>query len=414
MEKTEIIAEQQVLETAPELATWIEEELGDTELAEFLRAHPEGKELLLSGETLLPRTVFDVVSDLDEVAPALASELRQTIFHEGMLPKVSYESSIGNLSEEEASRSQLDHRYPIALDHLMLGEGESEKTAHDRLCIHEANEGLNRLRKKFGLPAFIAQDESCHIVPGSSKDLILNSGGKMGGVFSPVAQASYISDDSPDAVRVDTIFHEHTHFLSYCAIQADRRSSGDIHADAYRSGLSVVGRQREGSVSQMYLRSLNEAVTEETAQRLCFEIPPESKLYPYAEYRQWLAHHVESGHAEMLKKNLLRPEWVINHEEEEEKDKKGRVGHFSCSYTEDRKMMFAMLNVIAERNPELFGQKSPDEAEEELFEMLQKAMFTGNILPFGRLFNDTFGRGKFREFGHLQTVEEQQRFIDEL
>ena len=76
--------------------------------------------------------------------------------------------------------------------------------------------------------------------------------------------------------------------------------------------------------------------------------------------------------------------------------------------------MFDMFKKIYERNPNLFDGKSPDEAENELFEMLQKAMFTGNILPFGRLFNDTFGRGKFREFGHLQTIGEQQSFVEGL
>ena len=72
--------------------------------------------------------------------------------------------------------------------------------------------------------------------------------------------------------------------------------------------------------------------------------------------------------------------------------------------------MFNLFQKIHERTGRKDTQ-SLEETEEELFEMLTKAVFTGNILPFGRLFNETFGLGKFREFGHLQTVEEQNAFI---
>ena len=70
-----------------------------------------------------------------------------------------------------------------------------------------------------------------------------------------------------------------------------------------------------------------------------------------------------------------------------------------------------LFDKIIDRNPERSTGKTNEEAHEALFEMLQKAMFTGNILPFGRLFNDTFGHGKFREYGHLQTNEEIAAFI---
>jgi hypothetical protein len=104
----------------------------------------------------------------------------------------------------------------------------------------------------------------------------------------------------------------------------------------------------------------------------------------------------------------LPPYWII-HTGDTEEDKSHLVG-----YMNDRQTMFSIFDKLYEKNPERFEGRSSEEAEEELFEMLQKAMFTGNILPFGRLFNETFGRGKFREFGHLQTTEEQQAFIEGL
>jgi hypothetical protein len=44
--------------------------------------------------------------------------------------------------------------------------------------------------------------------------------------------------------------------------------------------------------------------------------------------------------------------------------------------------------------------------------MVTKASFDGNIMPFGRLVNDAFGNGTFREYGHLQTVDDINNFID--
>lgn len=108
-----------------------------------------------------------------------------------------------------------------------------------------------------------------------------------------------------------------------------------------------------------------------------------------------------------LAKDRIRPHWFIPTEKVNDRG----MRHYIYSYTKERNVMEDLFEKLFDRNPERFEGKTKEEANEELFTMLQKAMFTGNILPFGRLFNDTFGRGKFREYGHLQSVEEQQAFI---
>jgi hypothetical protein len=46
--------------------------------------------------------------------------------------------------------------------------------------------------------------------------------------------------------------------------------------------------------------------------------------------------------------------------------------------------------------------------------MVTKASLDGNVLPFGRLMNETFDRGTFRNYGHLQTVQEILSFVSAL
>jgi hypothetical protein len=171
-----------------------------------------------------------------------------------------------------------------------------------------------------------------------------------------------------------------------------------------RVGLTVHDR-RTGA---RYLNALNEAVTEETANRLLQSMPEDHpELGVLAVYCHQKEARIATTEQENLTAHRLKPHWIL---------RKG-VGNVEPSardtsaYTTERNLMEDLFEKLIDRNPERFAGQTREEAHEALFEMLQKAMFTGNILPFGRLFNDTFGRGKFREYGHLQTNEEIAAFI---
>ncbi|OGZ06332.1 MAG: hypothetical protein A2845_00850 [Candidatus Lloydbacteria bacterium RIFCSPHIGHO2_01_FULL_49_22] len=399
-----------VPEDAPKLADWIEEELGDTELADFLRAHPEGVELLSNGEAILPHTVFDVVEDLIDADPAFAQELACTLDRERLFPELSYQKGVGNVTEEEVADAFRERKFIVARDRTALHEGQVEMSEVDRHITHAANIALSQLREIYGLPEFTVPDEAVRIIFGTDDVFVHESGKPLTASFSQGLQNVYFPEDANVKQRLNSIFHEFTHFHSYGSFQVDRMQDGGSATSDYRVGLKVRARQVKGSPTTAYLESLNEAVTEETANRLCRDISEDDPdLGMFAKDGHDFSKYITEEYPEMLTEGNLRPYWISYGKTKEN----GDVPVFS-SYAEERNVMFDMFKKIYERNPNLFDGKSPDEAENELFEMLQKAMFTGNILPFGRLFNDTFGRGKFREFGHLQTIGEQQSFVEGL
>lgn len=396
-------------EDAPLLADWIEEELGDTELAQFLREHPEGAELCANGSAILPHTVFDVVDDLIDIDHERAKEFAVILAAKELFPQLSYHQGVGNASEEKLADMYLERKYLLAKDRISLRGGEVTKGEHDELYIRTVNNALGRLRVKYGLPAFVVPDEAVRYIPKGNAFTNL-SGIKFAASFSLMQQSANFQEQSSPPRRLHDIFHELTHFHSYGSFQADESDNGTPTFDSYRVGLAVIARQNKNTQKPTYLENLNEAVTEETANRLYAEIPEDDpELGKFAEYRKRLTMSLEEDQGTLLVQNRLRSHWVTEAKQEE-----GGMIIFYSTYVAEKNMMFDMLKKIAERNPEQFDGQSPKEAEEVLFEMLQKAMFTGNILPFGRLFNETFGNGKFREFGHLQTTEEQQAFIEGL
>jgi hypothetical protein len=76
--------------------------------------------------------------------------------------------------------------------------------------------------------------------------------------------------------------------------------------------------------------------------------------------------------------------------------------------------MWKLFDKIQEKLPGKFGYKSKEDGREEMFEMLTRAAITRDLLPFGKLMKEAFGPGAFRKYGHLQTVEEIDKFIDSL
>ncbi len=397
-------------EAAPALADWIEQELGDVELAEFLRDHPEGAELCANGEAMLPCTIFDVIEDLVAVEPELAQKLAHTLEHKDMFPKLSYHRAVGDVGDAELADALLERKFVAAIDRISFREGEGEKTEHDRTYFQRANEALSQLRAKFGLPPLVVPEEAVRFISTTEEGFVNDAGEVLEASYSQMDQVANLSDVDTPPGRFNSIFHEFTHFHSYGAIQVNRTEDGGNSISGYRMGLTVRARKMKDKKIPLYLNSLNEAITEETANRLYFDIPlDDPELSQFAKHRHELAAYAENNCGDMIKRDGLRPHWISQAIATED----GGLD-FEVAYAKERNVMFSLLQKIAEKNLGLYSEKSPEEAENELFEMLQKAMFTGNILPFGRLFNNTFGRGKFREFAHLQSTEEQQRFITAL
>ncbi len=398
--------EHEIPEEAPALADWIEEELGDIELAQFLRDHPEGLELCANGGSILPRTVFDLEKDVSDVVPEYQYDLRKSLALDGTLPVLTYDRFVGDATQSMKALIEMSHRLEVGRSRIEFWEGESvEKTEGQLAMIAYANDVLDVLRKGHGLDSFTIPNEAIRITDEVFTRNRLNKG-----EFALFDQCAHVLKYTPWILS-----HEMVHAKSYAAVRVEKKTEGALAVQAYRMGLLIIEsdeprKEKQGREPLDFLRGLNEAVTEETTSRLVAEMPEDHPVL--GEIAQWY-HHL-SAFMKERKQNLLRewnarPYWITN-----EVDNLDGTVTYTSAYTRERNLMFDLFHKLYERAPDRFAGKTEQEAEEELFLMLQKAMFTGNILPFGRLFNETFGRGKFREYGHLQENDEIAEFIADL
>lgn len=391
--------EADIPQEAGPLADWIEEELGDEELAQFLRDHPEGLELCANGESLLPRTMFELVEDLGKVNIPEALALVRRVEEDGALIEVSGEQMVGNMKGEGRELRQLKRLWEGSKRRLSLEAGEYEKTPLDLAMIEQANVAIDSLREKYGLEPFQVPPEAVRFV-----DDIPKEGPDVFGTFAQYPQEAHALYEIHPVQKLELTIHEMAHFKSYGAIMVNKDGEGRLLETTYRTGMNIYSRDGK----KKYLTGLNEAVTEETANRLLLDVPDDHPtLGDLAKEHRRMVSKIATQNESQLAKDRIRPHWFIPTEKVNDRG----MRHYIYSYTKERNVMEDLFEKLFDRNPERFEGKTKEEANEELFTMLQKAMFTGNILPFGRLFNDTFGRGKFREYGHLQSVEEQQAFI---
>jgi hypothetical protein len=391
------------MELTPEaLHDWIVTELGDNELAQRINEHPEITKEIIEGKGLPSKDFFGMIRAIGNRDTELAHELvREALLHERLLHP-SIQRTVGNSTESEKEQLLLRTAFKTTEYATVPYKNERKKTDFERESFDYANNILDELRGSHGLPAFPVAPEQFHIFDtatlpkGSSGDFAL---------LNQEARVAF-KDASPAVILNDTI-HELAHFKSYGSIRVDKTNKEKtLNVARYRLGLLVQGGGSEGGKD--YLRMLNEAVTEETANRLLKNIPEDHPVFGEVVKKQ------RSSVAQAAKdfpediEEIGSPDWIVDVVES------ANHPEYNVAYTKARKMMFGLFDKFYEKNPERFEGKTEEEVREELFVMLQKAMFTGNILPFGRLFNDTFGHGKFREFGHLQTTEEQQAFIEGL
>jgi hypothetical protein len=405
--KPEIIPEQNIPEEAPALADWIEAELGDDELAQFLREHPEGIELLSNGERILPRTVFDVADDLKQHNPEQVPLLLEQLTRDGYLPESSIrdiDTSDEDLPDYVKTHALLLHRAHIGKETIRLHVNERERTEGETVMWERALHEVNVLRESYGITPINPSPDTLHIIEHFFKRTSMGKG-----ALELPSEQIHVAMETNDASRMKIIFHELTHLASRLSLILSVDESRTIKTTVQRLGLARIRKQTPASTRGVFFHGLNEAVTEETAkhfiQSLSADDPQLSDLVQERRERiEQFAREHENQRSPQRTDDIIDVHTAP--------DGKTELEYFT--YAPERNVMFDMFKKIYERNPARFEEKTQEEASEELFAMLQKAMFTGNILPFGRLFNDTFGHGKFREFGHLQTTEEQQAFVEGL
>ena len=191
------------------------------------------------------------------------------------------------------------------------------------------------------------------------------------------------------------------HFKSYNALQMTKEE--DPKLKDYRVGLVV--HTRDGTIKRF--TNLNEAVTEELTKQ---NTPA---LFPHALFAKEIkqTQELQAQYPDMTSRSgePFFDDDTFYAEIYEENDERVRFVRETFSYHQERNMLYALIDKLFERNKERFADNG------DVFDVFARAAMTGNILPMGKLIDETFGRGTLRKIGNFDGDKDRQKeFIDSL
>lgn len=318
-----------------------------------------------------------------------------------------FEKLVGKDISDEQKEEVLRHGENMFNDQNFQGlENEREKTAEELEMINIANQETNKLLQKYGLNEFDVPAKNIHIV--NEQDWKDDSGA----VYKPMLQAIGIRTgdikNTPEKTwLMRKIFHEMLHFKSHNAFQlVDSEEDNASDLKPYRCGLAV--HTRDGK--DRFLNSINEAVIEEITKRFIKGLSNNPIFSEEMKQTKELAEKYTNLVVDNKKLNNddIISAKIIN----EEMDGKTvtKISTLNFTYETQRENLNILITKLFYRNVGDFENK------EQIFDIFEKAVMTGNILPVGRLIDSTFGEGAFRKIGELDgcSDEEQKSFIDSL
>jgi hypothetical protein len=153
----------------------------------------------------------------------------------------------------------------------------------------------------------------------------------------------------------------------------------------------------------MFFSSLNEAITEEIVKRYFFKNAKALSENPLFAQEIKQSREVIREHPN-AKTNLGEPlfdsdTYYAEIKKISDDNKVTTILTKAFTYAKERWALNTLINKLFERNRKNF--KNTD----EVFEVFEKGMMTGNILPIGRLVDGTFGKGTFRKIGESEDLE---------
>lgn len=320
----------------------------------------------------------------------------------------SFERVVGKLSAAEKQGILNQSAEMFAEQDFDDLEGlELSKTSEELRIISLVNEVSNARRRKYGLSDFDIPPKNIHIIEHEAWDIE-----ETDAYHTPVLQSIALREQPAKMVFAKKLLHEMVHFKAYGSVQAT--SGREPKLEEYRNGLCVASRDGH----RMYLRSLDEAVTEEMVIRDCstlFEDPIFAQ-----DVNQTKA--VISSHPDALADSgdpLFNEDtfYALESIHDEESDGLEPVGSTEVTrivienfnYEEERKLLSTLMDKLLEKNRDKFQSLG------EIFEVFARALMTGNILPLGRVVDGTFGHGTLRSIGELDhDISAQAGFVNSL
>ena len=316
--------------------------------------------------------------------------------------------------------------------------GEREKTPEDLESVDYCNQLGRRIGEKYGFEWARVPPDYIHIF--SEKNFIKRHRRCPWGDHSPGLVGSTeawphadIRDVPSRYFRADTMFHEMCHGESLQRLQLLPKENRKFFLGAKwerkirRTGLSM--RVEKGGKARDFFTDINEAITSRLTQEAFEDFqddiePPESlqeeservrtiKEWMRKDLRMPLGFDAAFGEEELRQVEDLRTcnadskelsRWEFAYQKEH------GIWPLKLSYPNERFEYEAILDYLRNYDPERF--KTGD----EVHGVFVRAMMQGEILPFARLIEQTFGRGALRTLGeqglqwlYLKVRSEEQK-----
>ncbi|MBP9716112.1 MAG: hypothetical protein KBD48_02910 [Candidatus Pacebacteria bacterium] len=321
----------------------------------------------------------------------------------------SIDRVVGKISEKEKEQI-LGHSGESFNDQVFnhLKRVERKKTSNELQIIDMVNNLTNEIRQKYGVKNFDVPPDNIHVVSDEKW-----SDKKGTAYFNSGMQGVVMRENFSNLAFTAKVFHEMLHFKSYSALQVTNKENPELIE--YRIGLTVQTRDGE----KIYFTNLNEAVTEEMTKRTVLKIL-DNKLFidESNQTKEIISKHpqaiIEPGkplfdedtfYAEINNDKLWRESVgrLLG------KTYGTKINTERFTYKQERKFLHTLVDKIFQKNFDKFQDK------EEVFDMFFKGMITGNILPIGRLVDETFGAGTFRKIGELDgDISSQDKLVNML
>jgi len=323
----------------------------------------------------------------------------------------SFERVAGNISETEKDEI-LKNKGRRFNDQTFeeLEDKEREKTPEELQIISFINKSTNEVRQRYGIEDFDIPPKNVHVVTEEKwpKE-------KSSAFFNSMLQAIVMREKSPNIAFATIVFHEMLHFKSYTAAQITTGENPEL--DNYRLGLRV--HTRDGQ--SMYFVNLNEAVTEEMTKIFIKDLLNNELFVSDIKQTQTLMHKhphaITASGDPLFDEDTYYAEVQGREPEGESADQPSgnssssnvKISTKSFGYKQERRILNDLIDKIFERNQNEFQNR------EEVFEVFAKGMITGNILPVGRLIEETFENGTLRQIGELDNdIQAQEKFVSSL
>jgi hypothetical protein len=318
--------------------------------------------------------------------------------------KSSISRIVGKIPEEK--KQELLKKYEDLFADQQKEITERKKTPEEVEILALVNKATNEILQKYGLPVFDIPPENSHVI----KKIFRSDMPK--GHFTPNFQSTSLDSGSSRTRFLMHSFHEVLHFKSYGASQALKDNIKKL--DTYRIGLMIVERDGKKTLFEILNEAVTEAMVKKYATQLLSHPLFEREQNDTREEKEKYNDGVfdEEAYRIYVKSKRVIRNFIRNLFKKPEQIE---YTYEKFVYPDPRKALNMLINKLFIKNPGKFKD------ENEIMEMFEKAMLTGNILPIGRLIDKTFPKksteetGTFRKIGEAgKDMKRLKDFIDSL